>query len=284
MAIVLMLFFVVCGLSWMAIYESSSYQKCSAEASCQSSTEHQRQEKVVPIIDRIRIVVRCSAQSIAENNPVVSAVATVVIAVFTTILGLFTISLSRSTRLAAHAAVAAELPIVRPEGFRLLEVTSTATGEACFSIRPNNVPSRMSATFGLRNVGRTAAEITSVCMDWQVCAGLPPIPQYKTILPFSPGVFIAANSILDAGPQQYFIELTAEQIKTLNERSAYLWIYGFVTYLDFLQRKDEARFCTKYLFSQEGPGAITGFVFDSETPAAYTQKPNNSKAGLSEPP
>jgi hypothetical protein len=103
-AIVLMLFFVACGLSGLAIYESSAYQKCSAEAGGKSGAEHQGQEEVIPLIGRVRITSRCAEQSIAENNAVVSAVATVVIAVFTAILGLFTMSLARSTGIAAAAA------------------------------------------------------------------------------------------------------------------------------------------------------------------------------------
>jgi hypothetical protein len=194
-------------------------------------------------------------------------------------LGLFTMSLSKSTRLAAQAAVATELPIIRPEGFRLFD-RSTGHDSA---IQPDNVPSLMRATFGLRNVGRTAAEMVSVCMDWEVCAALPPVPSYKTIMPFSPGTFVAANSVFDAGPQQYFIELSTEQIKLIKERSSCLWIYGFVAYLDFLQRKDESRFCTKYKFFAEAPGAPKGFVYDSETPPAYIRKPKNY-AGLSKPP
>jgi hypothetical protein len=102
--IVLTLFLLAFGLSGQAIYESSAYQQCSAEAGGQNSAEHKWQEKVVSFVSRSRIVFHCAERSIADNNPVVSAIATVVIAVFTTILGLFTMSLARSTRIAADAA------------------------------------------------------------------------------------------------------------------------------------------------------------------------------------
>jgi len=32
--IVLIFFFAMCGLSWLAIYKSSSYQECSTKAAC----------------------------------------------------------------------------------------------------------------------------------------------------------------------------------------------------------------------------------------------------------
>jgi hypothetical protein len=102
--IVLTLFLLAFGLSGQAIYESSAYQQCGAEAGGQNSAEHKWQEKVVSFVSRSRIVFHCAERSIADNNPVVSAIATVVIAVFTTILGLFTMSLAKSTRIAANAA------------------------------------------------------------------------------------------------------------------------------------------------------------------------------------
>ena len=106
-AIVLTLFLVAFGLSGLAIYELSAYQKCSAEAGYQGSTAQQEKgspNTFMPLINVGLIKFRCIGRSIDENDAVVTAVATVVIAVFTTILGLFTMSLAKATRIAADAA------------------------------------------------------------------------------------------------------------------------------------------------------------------------------------
>jgi hypothetical protein len=121
-AVILTLFLLAFGLSGQAIYESSAYQQCSAEAGGQNSAEHKWQEKIVSFVSRSRIVFHCAERSIADNNPIVPAIATVVIAVFTTILGLFTMSLARSTRIAADAtrrSADSDRPHMLPDQFKI---------------------------------------------------------------------------------------------------------------------------------------------------------------------
>ena len=48
-----------------------------------------------------------------QNGPAITAFTSVVIAVFTIVLGVFTVSVARSTRMAAEASIAADLPRVR---------------------------------------------------------------------------------------------------------------------------------------------------------------------------
>jgi hypothetical protein len=240
--IVAMLFLVLVGLSGLAIFDSSAYQKCSAGAGGESSTEHQGQEEVVSLVRPTRIVFSCTGQSIAENNAVVSAVATIVIAVFTTILGLFTMSLARSTRisadaamLSAQAAIGVELPhlIVSKIEFQDVEAPDIA------------VPRKVIVT--VTNYGRTPAFVSRETTEMRIIQRLPLIPDYCNAVDLEPGHVIEARTTHDLTARLQDLRSIID-CQPLQERKDKMWVYGCIMYRDFLDKPHTLRFCAGLYF------------------------------------
>lgn len=270
-----------------AIYGSSSYQKCSAEAGNESSTDYQGQEKDLPrtfvrLFNHGQIVFRCAEQSIAENNAVVSAVATVVIAVFTTILGLFTMSLAGSTRIAADAAKESADALKATERGILIEKISSVDFKRAYSVAesyPNSptmwpINAELSTTITFKNYGKTPITIQEICGDIVIADAAPRVKD---------GVFAIEHKMTEyvISPQTESDVITFKRSKEISwdknnkitRETMHIWLIGSVTFVDVFDVTCHREFVWKY---SRRSNALKPYH-------SYEER-NHQRAGLSEPP
>jgi hypothetical protein len=207
---------------------------------------------------------------------------TLVLCVFTGILasvsifqGVMLLRSDKTARIAAEAAkksadavVSAELPILI-----LHFVNLTAPGIA--SISPKvPLPEKFKPIISFENYGRGPAQIVSGCLEWTIAkdaSELPLPPKYQNIVPYTANaVILQSRRIPVDAPCE--IELTSDQVASLNICEQFLWVYGYIAYRDFLDGPHEARFCIKWAPYREGYSGPIGFVWESETPAEYTKR------------
>jgi hypothetical protein len=84
---------------------------------------------------------------------------------------------------------------------------------------------------------------------------------------------LEAGHTLPGGNTQFPIKLAPKEVAAVNEESAALWVFGFLSYVDFLGDPHESRFCYKWVRSGAQPdGSLkpVGFVYAGETPSAYS--------------
>jgi hypothetical protein len=100
----------------------------------------------------------------------------------------------------------------------------------------------------LKNYGQTPAFLESQALGIFVGSALPKEPNYA---PFA--YELEPENVVEPNAQ-YTIEgirpfLQAEQVTGIVEQKAYLWVFGYVQYKDFLGGKHITRFCKQLLFS-----------------------------------
>jgi hypothetical protein len=255
---VLALSLVVLGIFWQAIYGSSAYQECSSKNGNKSSAEYQGQEKDLPtafiaLLDNAHIDFRCAERSIAENNAVISAVATVVIAVFTTILGLFTMSLARSTRIAADAArdgakaadlsaratIALQLPIIR------VKPHSLGHGDS----RDGEIVTEHCSIHYLTffNLGLTKAFPVEVRCGWTIGEELPVEPIFLVTETFLPNIIFEPDPKAESRKfLEFEIPLRPGEWSLIRGGKLGLWFYCNFGYDDFMGDRHDAVFCWRW--------------------------------------
>jgi hypothetical protein len=175
---------------------------------------------------------------------------------------------AEAAKKSADAVVSAELPILI-----LHFVNLAAPGIA--SIAPNTpLPEKFKPIISFENYGRGPAQIVSGCLEWTLAkdpSELPLPPKYQNIVPYTANAVVLQNRRIpiDAPCE---IELTSDQIVSLNTHEQFLWVYGYIAYRDFLDRAHEARFCIKWVPHREGHSGSVGFVWETETPPEYTKR------------
>jgi hypothetical protein len=164
-----------------------------------------------------------------DYDSTVTAVATVFIAIFTVVLGLFTISVAKSTRIAAEAAIAVERP--------RLHVSRLFFNRLGGDIRDREKMPEIE--IGFKNIGRTAAFITDVRCQMTITRRLPRRPKYGDKRIYVPtGFHIVPDQewILE---RQLFAEFNptkenSPDLALLSPFRTTFWAYGYVAYLDHL--------------------------------------------------
>jgi hypothetical protein len=208
-----------------------------------------------------------------------TAAATVVIAIFTTILGVFTVNLAHSTRIAADAAkraadtaVNVELPILIISRASLQVIP---TGGTARNLKVDeNIPERFDPIIWFTNYGRSPAQVTAGCLQSQVATAageLPLPPKYSNIAPYPSNAVFKEDAFVRLDVP-CVIEPKPCEILALNKSEKFLWVFGYITFRDFLDGPHESRFCLKWSRQREGSSGPFGFVWDSETTAEYTKR------------
>ncbi|HVX79439.1 MAG TPA: hypothetical protein VHB49_25160, partial [Bradyrhizobium sp.] len=105
---------------------------------------------------------------------------------------------------------------------------------------------------------------------------LPPNPIYRfdSKHPFAPGIYMEPNKTLPTGQGRFYVHLSDTHITAISEETESFWVYGFLSYADFMGEPHELRFCAKWQrYAKQADGAMKpmGFVYDSETPQTYTR-------------
>src|SRR5258708_4319820 len=199
------------------------------------------------------IVLALGPDFLVRHDAVITALATVVIAAFTIVLAWATAAQAEATRealeatrlaanaamLQARAAVGMELPILRaPPIDDLVQLTEPMPANGAFGGGVNDfAPTKHSAVgpFSFRNMGRTPAFPVKLEVGWCACATLPELPEYKASAKLPHAAVVAPNNGEPWRPEFYMgIELSDAEIAAVADGSAWLWLYGCLTYSDFL--------------------------------------------------
>jgi hypothetical protein len=206
---------------------------------------------------------------------------TFVLSIFTALLAIisatqiaFLIRADRTARITAEAAdlnaravVAAELPILAPSGMSLKDPGG--------AIVVGYLPQKSIFNINFRNSGRTAAELIGQSIEWVVASVLQDLPGYKSSFPFTPGTFVDPGKYLPTAIHNFVIELRRDEVEDISQETRFLWIYGYISFKDFLGYSHEQRWCAKwqpFVTAPDGTRTSMGFVYDSSTPPGYTRR------------
>jgi hypothetical protein len=171
----------------------------------------------------------------------------------------------------ARAAVAMELPVIRmipPEDLVATDVL--IGGEGPYGgIVNDGPPTRFSAIgrFEVQNHGRTSAFPTIFSIGWAVAGELPETPKYQKTVRLNHASVIKPNDSYHVD-QHYGIEITEQEVAATANKTAWLWVYGSLTYWDFLDDVHDFRFCWR-LAQRDPDGEMFMFASDGEPPLKY---------------
>ena len=207
---------------------------------------------------------------------------TLVLSIFTGILaavsifqGVMLLRADKTTRISADAAKRSADAAVNVELPILIMNFANLTAPGIATITPKMIlPKNFWPIISFENFGRSPAQIIEGCLEWTTVKNpsellLP--PRYQNIAPYSANVVVIAKGRVPVDvPCQIF--LTEKQMADISSGEQSLFIFGYLSYKDFLNEPHEVRFCMKWRPFREGENAPFGFVWDSETPAEYTKR------------
>lgn len=215
-------------------------------------------------------------EAIEAHEKILIVLSTLAIAAFTATLwratdGLFSIAkkqaadMRESLRIAAEssealklqtrAMVAAQIPVVGWAGQKLVAYDSDFKVMA--DPATHGLPPIISKpVVAIRNSGPTKILIFRSRIKWEVAKKLPPEPFY--------GGMSLTSLIVEDGQTHWFtneefITIEKEQMEAIDLGQTHLWIYGFISYGDFLDEGHEMGFCFRWQvspprgFVQDGP-------------------------------
>jgi len=179
---------------------------------------------------------------------------------------------ARAAELNAKAAIGIELPVLR---VMLPDLATTAeligTNEPYAGTVNDGPPEKYSAIglFVIKNFGRTPAFPEEIGVGWSVASTLPEMPNYRhrSRLPHASVIKADEEFMADV---HYGIELSDAEVEAAASGTAWLWVYGYVSYTDFLQSRREARFCWRFA-NRNFDNVFYHFASDGEPPKAYIQ-------------
>jgi hypothetical protein len=173
----------------------------------------------------------------------INAFSTVVIAVFTCILGIFTISLSRSTRIAADAAMLNARAVMDAEGAHIYPVieTDNLRSDVFYGVirgesgNDSDIMIAPTVTFRFKNYGKTPAVLKSFM--WGITFFEIP-SDLRTMYPEDRKLI----DVLGAGTETPDIQvemlrrLTRGNVKSIRENRGKLLFFGEAKFKDFFNR------------------------------------------------
>jgi hypothetical protein len=155
----------------------------------------------------------------------------------------------------AKAAIGVELPIII---FELeLHRESGTTGIV------TDAPGKLSILKILyKNMGRSAAEMLRLCVEWRVIDILPERAVFERMIDFAPG------SMLDSAVAEQTIpmELQGAEVAAIKNKTKSLWVYGFLRYKDFIGDQHQTPYCARWDLGTKR------FIYDPNIPSTYIQK------------
>jgi hypothetical protein len=263
----------------LVLWTSLDFQECIKSYGENDPSAKHLEKGISVFVAPIPTYRHCIGAYVTDKNAVITALGTLVIAVFTTVLGIFTISLAGSTRIAADAAkraadaaVNVELPIliISQAG---LQVTPTEGAVRNLKV-DEDIPESSDPCIWFMNFGRSPAQVTAGCLEWKVAASpseLPLPPKYRNIAPYPSNAVFKEDAVVRLDVP-CVIKPKACEILALNKSEKFLWVFGYITFRDFLDVAHESRFCLKWSRHRKGDNGPFGFVWDSDTPAEYTKR------------
>jgi hypothetical protein len=255
---------------WIVI-DSSSFQNCMQQNKGQTS-QQSLEKGIANIFITLTLGKGCTGYFLKENGEGVIAIFTIVLAISTFLLWGVTRTAADAAKRAADAAVNVELPILTLRR-AYLKIPTTPAGVTQINAGDHLLPN-LEPRIAFINWGRTPAEITAGCLEWNVAShanGLPSVPNYQNVLKYAPGVVVTNRSDIPLDVP-CTISLTTNQVLDLNNSQEFLWVFGFIGFKDFLGEPHEVRFCLKWSIRREAERGPFGFVWDDETPSEYTKR------------
>jgi hypothetical protein len=217
----------------------------------------------------------------ARTKPIyelLGTVATILIAITTIGLAFLNIGLWRATKKAAEAAKLSADAVVRIESpiIRIYGSPMFYKMEGDIPYEWKNYPKGPARIGNLHfiNYGRTPAFPYRLDGGWAVKDKLPDMPDYIKSTLINPDFIIFPDKEKgDAVDEKWAITFTREQEGALKDNSAWLWFYVCLHYWNFMNERQEARFCWKLMnvpgFYKEGPNF--NLVLATDAPEAYTK-------------
>jgi hypothetical protein len=271
---------IVLGIAWfVSLAPTATDQPPKNNGEAQQSREDSKKNKtsVVSVIE-----VR-SWDFVHTYKDETTAASTLIIAIFTIILGVFTVRLSGSTRIAAvaasrsaDAAVAMELPWLRvdvPNELEKVNGPQDDWGGLIWDVETAELPeySKISE-IDFRNIGRTVAAPVKLELGYKVVRELPrQEPSYTWGRQCDHGtVILPDNQTVTIECAGFCISLTAGERASINDGRAILWVFGALSYIDFLQQPHTCRFCWRW-GCQDGVGLYHFYKVEG-MPPEYTAK------------
>ena len=183
-----------------------------------------------------------------------TAIGTLVIAAFTTILGLFTVSLARSTRIHAEAAlrqtnviVAVKSPsplVVEIKLVQFAQIPGETTVADPLPPGPIQPHCRIIITF--ENKGRAPCRMRELCIEKFAGNALPTNPIYTHIVQWP--LVLERGPVPIRGTEDQVVVTAADAAAAA---AAYasggaFWIYGYFAYLNLFDARQELRFLVRW--------------------------------------
>jgi hypothetical protein len=166
---------------------------------------------------------------------------------------------AKAAMLQAKAVIEVELPIIAARNFVVNSVGGIYSA-------PGELPEHPLISVRFYNYGRSPAEMLGFHIVPKIINKLPSVPENVEIYPVAPGTMIERSSFLEF---TYRFEWNRDQRSKILAGETRLWIYGSVTYRDFLGNRHDVGFCAMAI---PGPKNRLAFVYSSDTPPAYTYR------------
>lgn len=120
---------------------------------------------------------------------------------------------------------------------------------------------------GFTNHGRTAAFVTSKCIEVRMAPSLPDDPAYGAVETLQIVEVVDSGKTVSASAQRRLGDLTEDQIRLVLGGRNSLWVYGFVAFRDFLGLEHKLGYCLRWAPPERE--ASIGGAFIAEGPARY---------------
>lgn len=198
--------------------------------------------KIPYLILFIIIVLLITVIAFAVSQEPPSTKYTFLLTIFTGILALLAfvnIPLWLSTSRIATATLGVELPQLR-----VYHLNFGSMGVANLTAKLQYPKIEVS----VKNYGRTPAFIIKQAVEI-VYGSLSSQPSYSSIINMAPETVIESQAIYDLIVRPDGL-VSTEDYTSVIEGEKHLWIYGFISYQDFLNKAHEMRFCKQFMFSK----------------------------------
>ena len=124
----------------------------------------------------------------------------------------------------------------------------------------------------IKNYGKTPARIRQIAARAQLVPdgqSLPPIPEY----PIGPGANLPVDVVLPPSVpiQPIMLPISGQEFIQVQQGDIFLYVHGFIEYLDFSGAKRHSGFCYFYSIQAGFSPSPTGFYVELTAPPAYIE-------------
>jgi hypothetical protein len=163
----------------------------------------------------------------------------------------------------ANAMVALESPIPGIVQLKLVAYPDEQSDVATVDPVPPGVPPQFCRPLVmLENRGRTEMTVHRFCCDWIVAPAVEEVPDYSFVEIWNGGLAKESSVWVKS---QNGIRLDWEQARTIGDFGAFLWVYGYFTYSNFMGEKSTIGYIARWDISK-------GFVREPLAQYEYQRK------------